>query len=131
MSELVSVPCPLCGERRDEAVAQENGFTMESDSTGALCFHEPKNEEVATIDAQTGMVLAGPDIVTRGFVYEPVSEDLIAEARARVIDSLEKLAAEGVNDPSIIKQRMRQAASRLFDERTQRRPIIIPTVMEV
>ena len=86
---------------------------------------------VATIDAQTGMVVAGPDIVTRGFVYEPVSEDLIAEARARVVDSLEKLAAEGVNDPSIIKQRMRQAASRLFDERTQRRPIIIPTVMEV
>jgi ribonuclease J len=86
---------------------------------------------VATVDAQTGLVLAGPDIVTRGFVYEPVSEDLIAEARSRVMDNLEKLAAEGVNDPSIIKQRMRQAASRLFEERTQRRPIIIPTVMEV
>jgi ribonuclease J len=86
---------------------------------------------VATVDAQTGLVLAGPDIVTRGFVYEPVSEDLITEARSRIMDNLEKLAAEGVNDPSIIKQRMRQAASRLFEERTQRRPIIIPTVMEV
>jgi ribonuclease J len=86
---------------------------------------------VATIDSQTGKVLAGPDIVTRGFVYEPVSEDLIAEARTRVRDRLEQLAAEGVNDAMILKQQMRTTASRLFDERTQRRPVIIPTVMEV
>jgi len=86
---------------------------------------------VATVDTKTGKVMAGPDIVTRGFVYEPESEDLIAEARARILASLEQLAAEGVGDPSIMKQRMRQAASRLFDERTQRRPVVIPTVMEV
>jgi ribonuclease J len=86
---------------------------------------------VATVDSQTGAVVAGPDIVTRGFVYEPESEQLIAEARSRILTSLEQLAAEGVGDPSIMKQRMRQTASRLFDERTQRRPVIIPTVMEV
>ena len=86
---------------------------------------------MATVDSQTGRVLAGPDIVTRGFVYEPESEQLIAEARARIVTALEKLAGEGVSDLSIMKQRMRQAASRLFDERTQRRPVIIPTVMEV
>jgi ribonuclease J len=86
---------------------------------------------LATVDSQTGKVLAGPDIVTRGFVYEPESEQLIGEARARIVTALEKLAGEGVNDLSIMKQRMRQAASRLFDERTQRRPVIIPTVMEV
>jgi ribonuclease J len=86
---------------------------------------------VATVDAQTGKVVAGPDIVTRGFVYEPESEQLIAEARQRVLDNLEKLAAEGVSDRTIMKQRMRQAASRLFEERTKRRPVIIPTVMEV
>jgi ribonuclease J len=86
---------------------------------------------VATVDAQTGKVVAGPDIVTRGFVYEPESEQLIAEARQRVLDNLEKLAAEGVNDRTIMKQKMRQAASRLFEERTKRRPVIIPTVMEV
>jgi ribonuclease J len=86
---------------------------------------------VVTIEASTGTLLAGPDIVTRGFVYEPVSEDLIAEARARVRDRLEKLAADGVNDAVIVKQQMRTTASRLFDERTQRRPVIVPTVMEV
>jgi ribonuclease J len=86
---------------------------------------------VATVDSQTGKVVAGPDIVTRGFVYEPESEQLIAEARQRVLDNLEKLAAEGVSDRTIMKQKMRQGASRLFEERTKRRPVIIPTVMEV
>jgi ribonuclease J len=86
---------------------------------------------VATIESQTGKVLAGPDIVTRGFVYEPESGDLIEEAKARVLDALERSAADGVVDPMIIKQHMRAAASALFKERTQRRPVIIPTVMEV
>jgi ribonuclease J len=86
---------------------------------------------VATIEAQTGKVLAGPDIVTRGFVYEPESSDLIEEARARVLEALEKAALEGVVDPTLLKQQMREAASALFRDRTQRRPVIIPTVMEV
>jgi len=86
---------------------------------------------LATIEAQTGKVLAGPDIVTRGFVYEPESAGLIEEARAQVLASLDRAAAEGVSDPSILKQRMREVASALFRERTQRRPVIIPTVMEV
>jgi ribonuclease J len=86
---------------------------------------------LATIESQTGKVLAGPDIVTRGFVYEPESADLIEEAKARVLEALERCAADGVDDPIILKQHMRSAASALFKERTQRRPVIIPTVMEV
>jgi ribonuclease J len=86
---------------------------------------------VATIESQTGKVVAGPDIVTRGFVYEPESGDLIEEAKARVLAALERTAADGVVDPMILKQHMRSAASALFKERTQRRPVIIPTVMEV
>src|SRR5512132_1497742 len=86
---------------------------------------------LVTIESQTGKVLAGPDIVTRGFVYEPESGNLIEEARARVLAALERAAADGVTDTMILKQQMRQAASALFKERTQRRPVIIPTVMEV
>ena len=86
---------------------------------------------LATIESQTGKVLAGPDIVTRGFVYEPESGDLIEEAKARVLAALERTAADGVVDPMILKQHMRSAAAALFKERTQRRPVIIPTVMEV
>jgi ribonuclease J len=86
---------------------------------------------VVTVESKTGKVLAGPDIVTRGFVYEPESGDLIQEARARVLESLDRDASGRVTDPMILKQHMRQAAANLFKERTQRRPVIIPTVMEV
>jgi ribonuclease J len=86
---------------------------------------------VVTVESKTGKVLAGPDIVTRGFVYEPESGDLIEEARARVLASLDRDFAARVIDPMILKQHMRQAAANLFKERTQRRPVIIPTVMEV
>jgi ribonuclease J len=86
---------------------------------------------VVTVESKTGKVLAGPDIVTRGFVYEPESGDLIQEARARVLESLDRDASGRVSDPMILKQHMRQAAANLFKERTQRRPVIIPTVMEV
>jgi ribonuclease J len=86
---------------------------------------------LVTIESQTGKVLAGPDIVTRGFVYEPESGDLIEEAKARVLAALERTAADGVIDTMILKQHMRSAAAALFKERTQRRPVIIPTVMEV
>jgi ribonuclease J len=86
---------------------------------------------VVTVESKSGRVLAGPDIVTRGFVYEPESGDLIEEARARVLASLNRAAADRVADPMILKQHMRQAAANLFKERTQRRPVIIPTVMEV
>jgi ribonuclease J len=47
---------------------------------------------LVTIESQTGKVLAGPDIVTRGFVYEPESGDLIEEAKARVSNALERTA---------------------------------------
>ncbi len=86
---------------------------------------------LVTVEAQSGKVLAGPDIVTRGFVYEPESTDLIEEARGLVLAALDRAAAEGVSDPTILKQRMREVSSQLFRERTQRRPVIIPTVMEV
>jgi ribonuclease J len=86
---------------------------------------------LVTIESQTGKVLAGPDIVTRGFVYEPESGDLIEEAKARVLEALERTAGDGVTDTMILKQHMRSTASALFRERTQRRPVIIPTVMEV
>ena len=86
---------------------------------------------VATVEAQTGKVLAGPDIIQRGFVYEPEATELMEEARQRVLEALERAAVEGVQDPAILKQQMRQAASTLFKERTQRRPVIIPTVMEI
>jgi len=85
---------------------------------------------VVTVDAQSGEVLTGPEIITRGWVYAPEAEDLLAEARQRVLESLEEAAEEGATDFETLKRHVRQAVGRFVSERTKRRPMIVPVVME-
>ncbi len=86
---------------------------------------------VVTIDKQTGAVVAGPDIVSRGFVYVRESEKLIEEARERVRTALAACEAERVTEWGIIKSNMKDALSQLLWEKTKRRPMIMPIIMEV
>ena len=86
---------------------------------------------VVTIDKQTGEVVAGPDIVSRGFVYVRESEKLIDEARDRVREALAACEAENVTEWGIIKGNMKDALSSLLWEKTKRRPMIMPIIMEV
>ena len=86
---------------------------------------------VVTIESQTGKVRPARTSSPAASSTSPSPADLIEEAKARVLEALERTAADGVIDPMIVKQHMRSAASALFKERTQRRPVIIPTVMEV
>lgn len=86
---------------------------------------------VVTIDKQTGEVVAGPDIVSRGFVYVRESEKLIEEARERVRTALAACEAENVTEWGIIKSNMKDALSHLLWEKTKRRPMIMPIIMEV
>ena len=73
----------------------------------------------------------GPDIVNRGFVYEEASEHILEEARARVIAAIDQTADAHVTDPSALQQDIRRALGRYFNEVTQRKPVILPVVMEV
>jgi ribonuclease J len=86
---------------------------------------------VVTVDARTGEVVSGPEILTRGWVYAPEAEDLLEEARQAVRDSLKEAAAEGATDFETLRRHVRQAAGRFVNERTRRRPMIVPVVMEV
>ena len=86
---------------------------------------------IVTIDARTGEVVTGPEIVTRGWVYAPEAEDLLEDARAAVRDSLADAAREGATDFETIRRHARRSLGRFIDERTRRRPIVIPVVMEV
>lgn len=86
---------------------------------------------VVTIDKRTGAVVAGPDIVSRGFVYVRESEALLEEARERVLNALNQLQSQQITEWGTIKNSMREALSRFLYERTKRRPIILPVVMEV
>jgi ribonuclease J len=86
---------------------------------------------VVTAGAHSGEVLAGPDIITRGFVHDETSEDILEEARQRVVMSLKEVAHEEVGDPGILKQHIRRTLGKYFFEVIQRKPIIVPVIMEV
>lgn len=86
---------------------------------------------VVTISGRNGEILAGPDIVTRGFVYVRESEELIEEARERVRAVLAEYEGKGVTEWGLLKQGVREALSRYLYEKTKRRPMILPIIMEV
>ena len=86
---------------------------------------------VVTVDARSGEVLTGPEIITRGWVYAPEAEELLGEARQAVLEALEEAASSGSVDFETLKRRARSALGRFVNERTRRRPMIVPVVMEV
>ncbi len=86
---------------------------------------------VVTVDAQTGEVLTGPEIITRGWVYAPEAEELLGEARQVVLAALEQAADAGPVDFETLRRRARQALGKFVSDRTRRRPMIVPVVMEV
>ena len=85
---------------------------------------------VVTVDTQTGKVLVGPEIITRGWVYAPEAEDLLDEACETISISVEKALAGGVRDVEALERDVRRAAGRFVNDRTRRRPMIVPVVME-
>ena len=85
---------------------------------------------VVTVDIQTGKVLTGPDIITRGWVYAPEAEDLLDEACDRVADAVESALEKGERDVEALERDVRRAAGKFVNERTKRRPMIVPVVME-
>ncbi|HEY3210384.1 MAG TPA: ribonuclease J [Actinomycetota bacterium] len=85
---------------------------------------------VVTVDAHSGDVLAGPDIIDRGVVEEP-AEAILEEARHRILVTLKESAGQGVTDPRMLREHIRTALRRYFMETTKRKPVIVPVVMEV
>lgn len=86
---------------------------------------------VLTMNKQTGEVLSGPDIVSRGFVYVRESEALMDEARERVEQALERCQDSNITEWAAIKSNVRDALGRYLFEKTRRRPMILPIIMEV
>lgn len=86
---------------------------------------------VTTMNKETGQVLAGPDIVSRGFVYVRESEELMGGASERVEQALAHCENEKITDWATIKSAVREALGRYLFEKTRRRPMIIPIIQEV
>ena len=86
---------------------------------------------IVTVAAASGEIVTGPEIVTRGWVYAPEADDLIEDAKAVVRASIAVAASEGATDFETIRRHCRKSLARFIDERTRRRPAVIPVVMEV
>jgi ribonuclease J len=86
---------------------------------------------VVAVDAHHGQVLSGPDIVNRGFVFDETSGDILEAARERVMLSLQESAEAEVVDRGVLEQNIRRTLGKYFYEITQRKPVILPVIVEV
>ncbi len=86
---------------------------------------------VVTINKDSGEVVAGPDIVTRGFVYVRESEQLIEDSKERVREALDVCAKKHITEWAVMKAQIRERLGKHLFEKTGRRPMILPIIMEV
>ena len=86
---------------------------------------------VLTMDSQTGEVVAGPDVISRGFVYVRESENLMDDVKSVVRHEVSKCEERGVRDWSTIKSTVKENLRDYLFIKTKRNPMIIPIIMEV
>lgn len=86
---------------------------------------------VLTLESGSGQLLAGPDIVSRGFVYVRGSESLMDEAQHILNDTVYHITDRGITDWNRIKTEIKDALGEYVWKKTKRRPMIIPIIMEV
>jgi ribonuclease J len=85
---------------------------------------------VLTLEKYSGHLLAGPDLVSRGFVYVRESEELMVEARALLSDTLANCSASELREWNSLKGKLRDALSDYIYQKTKRSPMILPIIME-
>ncbi len=86
---------------------------------------------VMTLDSATGEVLAGPDIVSRGFVYVRGAEDLMDSARSVLNETVDRCTMNGITDWAEIKNEIKDELGGFVWKQTKRSPMIMPIIMEV
>ena len=86
---------------------------------------------VITIDKASKSIVAGPDIVSRGFVYVREADTLMDESKEKIQQALLKCMQTGNADWSAMKFAVRDALGRFLYEKTRRRPMVLPIIMEV
>ena len=86
---------------------------------------------VIAIEKQTGFVAAGPDIISRGFVYVKESEDLLEKAREIVKNALSECEENHITEWFSIKSKIKDVLRVFLYEKTKRKPMILPIIMEI
>ena len=85
---------------------------------------------VMTMDSQTGEIVAGPDVISRGFVYVRESENLMEDVKSFIRAEIEELENNHVRDWSTIKSTLKDDVRDFVFDRTKRNPMILPIIME-
>ncbi len=83
---------------------------------------------IVTVDVETGAMITGPEIVTRGWVYEAEAEGLLADCAAAVEKGVGEV--KDLSDIEAVQRAVRRAAGRFVNKETKRRPMIVPVVLE-
>jgi ribonuclease J len=86
---------------------------------------------IVTVDVADGAILTGPEVITRGWVYAPEAEALLGECADEVRQAVKEAFSENATDVEALGRAVRKAAGRFVSDRTRRRPMIVPVVMEV
>jgi ribonuclease J len=86
---------------------------------------------VVGLNEKTGEVIYGPDIITRGLIFEAEGAGLIDGAKDAVMEALGGLNAEAKTETLEVKEEIRKALRRFFNKRLERRPVILPVIIEI
>ena len=86
---------------------------------------------IIAIDQGTGEIIYGPDIVTRGFVFEDESQEYLDETKKIVLDTLAGVNLEVMGDWNEVKMEVRRVLRRFFNKTIERRPVILPVILEM
>ena len=84
-----------------------------------------------SIDTFSGDVVAGPDLITRGFIYVKENDDVLLEAKRIVEQTLETFNLRKIHDINAVKTKIRESLSRYLYQVTRRSPMILPVIMDV
>ena len=85
---------------------------------------------VAVLDSQANVLINGPDVISRGFVYARESEDILDDAQNIAYESIDKCLMKGISDWGKIKSVMRDDLSDHIWKTMKRRPMILPILIE-
>lgn len=85
---------------------------------------------VVSVDIADGAILTGPEVITRGWVYAPEADPLLSECAEEVRQAVKEAFAAGTTDIEALGKVVRRTAGRYVSDKTRRRPMIVPVVME-
>ena len=85
---------------------------------------------IVTVD-RNGMLVAKPEMISRGFIYVKEAEDLLEEAREEICQLMEKYEGRRIKDFSAVKQSLKECVGKILYANVKRKPMIIPIIIEL